>query len=49
MNSTDIMKITVQTIINAPIEKVWEKWTSPEHIINWNYASDDWHTPSSDK
>ena len=36
--------ITVQTSIAAPVEKVWECWTVPEHIINWNNASDDWHT-----
>jgi len=38
-------KITVETIVNAPIEKVWESWTKPEHITKWNQASDDWHTP----
>ncbi|KRD59830.1 polyketide cyclase [Flavobacterium sp. Root935] len=37
--------ISVEAIINAPIEKVWELWTLPEHIINWNNASPDWHTP----
>lgn len=37
--------ITVQCTINAPIEKVWESWTSPQHITKWNNASDDWHTP----
>ena len=37
--------ITVQSNINAPIEKVWECWTGPEHITKWNNASDDWHTP----
>lgn len=37
--------ITVKTIINAPVEKVWECWTDPKHIIHWNNASDDWHTP----
>lgn len=37
--------IKVQNIINAPIEKVWELWTLPEHIKNWNNASEDWHTP----
>ncbi|MFV8325962.1 SRPBCC family protein [Flavobacterium sp. ZS1P14] len=36
--------ITVETIINAPIGTVWEKWTNPEDIVNWNNASDDWHT-----
>ncbi len=37
--------ITVQTVVNAPVEKVWEFWTNPEHITKWNNASDDWHTP----
>ena len=37
--------ITVQTIVNAPIEKVWQTWIMPEHITRWNTASDDWHTP----
>lgn len=37
--------ITVETSINAPIEKVWETWTKPEHIVHWNNASDEWHTP----
>lgn len=36
--------VSVQTIINAPIERVWDLWTLPEHIINWNNASADWHT-----
>ncbi|KUJ60216.1 polyketide cyclase [Flavobacteriaceae bacterium CRH] len=37
--------IKVQNTINAPIEKVWELWTLPEHIKKWNNASQDWHTP----
>ena len=37
--------ITVQQTIHAPIEKVWDCWTKPEHITQWNNASDDWHTP----
>ena len=37
--------ITVKTTINAPINNVWEIWTSPDHIKKWNYASPDWHTP----
>ncbi len=40
--------ITVETIINAPVAKVWECWTKPEHIIQWNNASDDWHTPRAE-
>ena len=37
--------ITVETIVNAPIEKVWEFWTTPKHIQKWNNPTDDWHTP----
>jgi uncharacterized protein YndB with AHSA1/START domain len=37
--------ITVQSNVNVPIETVWECWTTPEHIMKWNNASDDWHTP----
>lgn len=37
--------ITVENIIHAPVTKVWEYWTKPEHIVKWNNASDDWHTP----
>jgi len=36
--------IAVEALINAPVEKVWEFWTDPKHIIRWNYASADWHT-----
>ena len=38
--------ITVEAIVNAPIEKVWKYWNSPEHIKQWAFASDDWHAPS---
>jgi len=41
------MMITVETTIKAPISKVWENWTKPEHIINWNFASDEWHCPKA--
>lgn len=41
------MKVTVETIVSAPIEKVWHLYNTPEHIIKWNAASDDWHTTTS--
>lgn len=41
-------KITVDTLVNAPIEKVWQMWTAPEHIVNWYHASDDWHAPAAE-
>ncbi len=37
--------ITVTAKIAAPLKKVWNFWTSPEHVMQWNNASDDWHTP----
>jgi len=37
--------ITIEALINAPIERVWEYWTKPEHIVNWAFASDDWEAP----
>jgi len=37
--------ITVQNSINAPVDKAWEIWTIPEHILKWNYAYNNWHTP----
>lgn len=39
--------ITIETTVNAPVEKVWERWTRPEHITRWNSASNDWHTPTA--
>lgn len=39
--------MTVRAVVEAPIEKVWEYWTTPDHIMRWNNASEDWHTPMS--
>ena len=41
------MKITIETVVNAPIAKVWEAWNNPADIKQWNNASDDWHTTHS--
>jgi len=40
--------ITVQTVINAPLERVWKCWTTPADIERWNNASKDWHTPKAE-
>lgn len=34
--------ITIHISVSAPIAKVWECWTKPEHINGWAFASDDW-------
>lgn len=41
------MEITVETIVAAPLEEVWRAYTTPDDIVRWNAASDDWHTTSS--
>jgi uncharacterized protein YndB with AHSA1/START domain len=48
MNIQEKTIITVRTTINAPVEKVWNLWTDPAHILCWNYASEDWHTPKAE-
>ncbi|MNB94777.1 hypothetical protein D3C75_419370 [compost metagenome] len=41
------MKITVETRVKAPVEKVWQAYINPEDIKQWNTASPDWHTPTA--
>ena len=41
------MQITIESAVAAPIEDVWQAWTSPEDIKQWNSASEDWHCPSA--
>src|SRR5688500_5275683 len=47
MNTSEKTSITVETTVNAPAEKVWQLWTAPDHIMKWNSASEDWHTPQA--
>ena len=41
------MQITVEVTVAGPIEKVWDAYVTPEDIVQWNAASDDWHTTAS--
>lgn len=41
------MKITVETLVTAPVEKVWRAYTNPDDIRQWNAASADWHTTAA--
>jgi uncharacterized protein YndB with AHSA1/START domain len=47
MKSTENKAITVQVDVNAPIQVVWDTWTSPDTIRMWNHASHDWHCPAA--
>lgn len=42
------VKITIETTVKKPINQVWEKWTLPQHIMQWNNASEDWYTPTAE-
>lgn len=44
MASSEKTVITVEATVAAPVQKVWEYWTAPVHIVKWNNASEDWHT-----
>lgn len=48
METANKTKITVEAIINAPVEKVWKLWNEPQHITKWCAASDDWHAPKAE-
>lgn len=41
-------QITIQASVKAPVEKVWNLWSAPEHITKWNSPSPDWHTPRAE-
>lgn len=41
------MKINVEATVAAPIGEVWRAYTTPADIMQWNAASDDWHTTAA--
>ena len=48
MENITATNITVEATVKAPVSKVWQYWIEPNHIKNWNNASDDWHTPRAE-
>lgn len=48
METVNKTVITVETTVNAPVEKVWTYWSQPQHITKWCNASPDWHTPRAE-
>jgi uncharacterized protein YndB with AHSA1/START domain len=48
MSTANVTKITVESTINAPVEKVWKYWSAPEHITKWCSPSEDWHAPRAE-
>ena len=41
--NTVVLKVSAE--VEVPVEKAWELFNAPEHIVNWNAASPDWHSP----
>jgi len=40
--------ITIETTVNVPAAKAWTVMTEPAHVVKWNAASPDWHTPRAE-
>jgi uncharacterized protein YndB with AHSA1/START domain len=40
-------KITIQAEVLADRNKVWSHYTEPNHITQWNFASEDWCCPAA--
>ena len=48
MSTTTNESVTVQTTVKAPVEKAWACFNEPRHIMNWAFASPDWHAPKAE-
>jgi len=40
--------VKIDITILAPVEKVWDYFNSPKHIVKWNFAHESWQCPSSE-
>lgn len=40
-------KITVRATVLVNSKNVWEYYTHPEHITQWNFADSSWHCPAA--
>lgn len=40
-------RIVVEALVDADVATAWRVYTAPEHVMQWNFASDDWHCPSA--
>ncbi len=47
MGRVQPVKITVEALAKADAQTVWNAWNNPADIMQWNAASDDWHTTTS--
>ncbi len=40
--------ITIESTVNASLEKVWDYYNNPEHVQQWNAAHESWHCPKAE-
>lgn len=40
--------IIIDTVVKNSLSNTWNAYTEPQHIVNWNFASDDWHCPKAE-
>jgi len=48
MTTENKTKITIEANVKAPVEKVYNIWTSPADIVRWSTPSPEWHTPRAE-
>lgn len=48
MDTAERTQITVETKVNAGVDKVWEYFNEPDHITKWAFASDDWEAKNAE-
>jgi uncharacterized protein YndB with AHSA1/START domain len=41
-------QITVKATVNASVEKCWEYYTDPVHVVKWSFADESWHSPKAE-
>jgi uncharacterized protein YndB with AHSA1/START domain len=41
-------QVTVEALVDADAKKVWDYYTEPKHITQWNFADPSWHCPSAE-
>lgn len=44
---TTATAIKVEVEVSTSLDRTWELFTDPKHIVNWYFANDDWHAPSA--
>lgn len=40
--------ITIDITILAPVQKVWDYYNDPKHIVKWNFAHESWECPNAE-